>query len=59
MQNFITNRIISIFLKRGLYPRSGGGGGGGELIIGCIFCLLVDGPLPGETYKRKFGLPLD
>ena len=29
--------------------RWGGGGRGGGLIIGCIFCSLVDGPLPGET----------
>ena len=26
--------------------------GGGGLITGCIFCLQVDGPITGGTYKR-------
>ena len=37
-------------------------GGGGGVITGCIFCLLVDGPITsradkwggGGTYKRTF-----
>ena len=47
MQNFIINRIhFDTFEGEGIYEGEGGG-----LSIGCIFCSLVDGPLPGETYK--------
>ena len=48
MQNFIINRIhFDTFEGEGISKEGGGGG----LSIGCIFCSLVDGPLPGETYK--------
>ena len=44
MQNFIINRIHFDTFEGGAISERGKG-----LIIGCIFCSLVNRPLPGET----------